>query len=319
MRIRLVFFLLFLTSLPLSAQGFREWTLDEALKDGRFSLYEGIYHDVNPDYATWRLSAPVKMDDSYLKITYCVDILKDTIPKIYGKDRIVSLIGRRYYHSYGMYFYYQSMSNTRAVNYGDSVDNSTYSRPEGFNVLINWFVYRDLRNKTIINRHALPHIKHFAIEYTEKQPEFEWQLSDSSKTILGYECQKAITNYRGREWIIWFTPEIPINCGFWKFSGLPGLILEAYDTGFFYHFTAEGIENTSNPINLYNVPNTIKKLSRVNFRKMEKEVFAAPLYYDSIHKNGYQIGDFIGGDISYAYTIFTADRYLVPYYPMELE
>lgn len=312
-------FLLLIASIPLSAQGFREWTLDEALKDGRFSIYEGIYHDVNPDYSTWVLSKPIKLDDTYLKITYCAEIIKDTIPLLYGKDRVVTLIGHSYYHSYGMYFYNQSIGNTRALKHGDDIDNSDYHRPDEFNVLINWFVYNNLKEKTITNRHALPHIKHFAIEYTEKQPHFKWSISDTLKVILGYECQKATTSFKGRDWVVWFAPEIPVNCGFWKFSGLPGLIMEVYDAEGFYHFSAEGLEKDYTGIYIYNSPNTIKKLSRNNFRKMEREVFAAPLYYDSIHKNGYQIGDFIGGDISYAYTIFTADRYLVPYFPMELE
>ncbi|WP_304038501.1 GLPGLI family protein [Mesonia mobilis] len=55
---------------------------------------------------------------------------------------------------------------------------------------------------------------------------FKWKLIDDCKTILGYECFKAETPFRGRVYEVWYTPEIPIQNGPYKFHGLPGLILE---------------------------------------------------------------------------------------------
>ena len=57
-----------------------------------------------------------------------------------------------------------------------------------------------------------------------------WNLTDSSTNILGYECFLAETDFRGRKWLAWFTPEIPISDGPWKLCGLPGLILKAQDS-----------------------------------------------------------------------------------------
>lgn len=58
----------------------------------------------------------------------------------------------------------------------------------------------------------------------------EWTITDETKTIAGFPCVKATTNFRGREWIAWFTSEIPLSFGPWKLNGLPGLILETYDS-----------------------------------------------------------------------------------------
>lgn len=80
--------------------------------------------------------------------------------------------------------------------------------------------------------------------YEEDWEKPEWEITDETKDILGYECFKAITEYRGRKWIAWFTPEIPLQEGPWKLCGLPGLILEANDSGDYYHFTANGLKQT---------------------------------------------------------------------------
>lgn len=69
-----------------------------------------------------------------------------------------------------------------------------------------------------------------------------WQITDSTKTILDYTCQMAVSDFRGRRWIAWFAQDIPISDGPWKFSGLPGLIMEVNDSQKHFHFTLVGIE-----------------------------------------------------------------------------
>ena len=63
----------------------------------------------------------------------------------------------------------------------------------------------------------------------EQIPKIEWVLHKEMKQISGYTCQKATTRFRGRNYTVWFTTEIPSFFGPWKLSGLPGLILEYYD------------------------------------------------------------------------------------------
>lgn len=64
--------------------------------------------------------------------------------------------------------------------------------------------------------------------YDEPIYEMEWTImEDSIKNILGFECIKAQTDYHGRTWKVWFSPEIPVHDGPWKLHGLPGLILNA--------------------------------------------------------------------------------------------
>ncbi|MDR2084661.1 MAG: GLPGLI family protein [Bacteroidales bacterium] len=80
--------------------------------------------------------------------------------------------------------------------------------------------------------------------YLDDYCKFNWNISSDLKEILGYQCQKATSNFRGRIWEAWFTNEIPISDGPWNFCGLPGLILAISDSEQHYSFTCIGIENT---------------------------------------------------------------------------
>lgn len=85
--------------------------------------------------------------------------------------------------------------------------------------------------------------------YDEPFSELNWTMAeDSIKTILDYECVMATADYHGRKWTVWFTPEIPIQDGPWKFCGLPGLVMEASEPSGQHCFTANGIETSSQPI-----------------------------------------------------------------------
>ncbi len=58
---------------------------------------------------------------------------------------------------------------------------------------------------------------------------FKWKISKDTLTIDTYKCNKATTNFAGRNYIAWFSREIPISNGPYKFTGLPGLIIKIYD------------------------------------------------------------------------------------------
>jgi GLPGLI family protein len=64
----------------------------------------------------------------------------------------------------------------------------------------------------------------------EPIPIMHWNILTDNKKLGNYSCQKATTTFRGRDYEAWFTTEIPVSDGPWKFHGLPGLILEVYDS-----------------------------------------------------------------------------------------
>lgn len=63
-----------------------------------------------------------------------------------------------------------------------------------------------------------------------------WKLITESKVINTINCKKAEVTFKGRNWIAWYSPEIPLPYGPYKFSGLPGLIVKVTDDKGDYDF-----------------------------------------------------------------------------------
>lgn len=103
-----------------------------------------------------------------------------------------------------------------------------------------------------------------------------WNLSDSSKIINGYKCKKASCSYRGRTYTAWYSPDVPLNAGPYIFNGLPGLIFSINDTNNEFSFNLIGLQQLKIPIPM-TIPNrNIVPTSRLNFRKIEKNLAENP-------------------------------------------
>ncbi|MCX8531046.1 GLPGLI family protein [Chryseobacterium luquanense] len=104
------------------------------------------------------------------------------------------------------------------------------------------------------------HIKDSGVKFklTETKP-INWKILKETKTINNLKCQKATTDLYGRKWIAWFSPEITIQDGPYKFNNLPGLIVKIEDTEKNHSFELTEIKN-------------IKNLKLSNDYKDEKEI-----------------------------------------------
>jgi GLPGLI family protein len=80
---------------------------------------------------------------------------------------------------------------------------------------------------------------------------FNWELIDSTRKILGYNCLMAKTAFRGRNFTVFYTRDIPVADGPWKFNGLPGLILYAFsnDGSERYIFECVSVEKRDEDLN----------------------------------------------------------------------
>lgn len=77
---------------------------------------------------------------------------------------------------------------------------------------------------------------------TDALPAIDWKISGDTATFGGLHCQKATAHFKGRDYTAWFSPDLPLHIGPWKLNGLPGVIVEAYDTKKEVDFKFDGVE-----------------------------------------------------------------------------
>ena len=120
------------------------------------------------------------------------------------------------------------------------------------------------------------------MEYNELVPQIEWRITDKVDSIGDYRCIRAEGRFGGRDWIAWFTPEIPFAVGPWKLGGLPGLILRVEDASGDYRFEFDGISTETEPIVCYDWHPV--RMSKAKWQKIERRMYEHPMDYFS--KNG---------------------------------
>ena len=84
----------------------------------------------------------------------------------------------------------------------------------------------------------------FVTEYliAGQMPAINWKISGDTATFGGLHCQKATCHFKGRDYIAWFCPDLPLHTGPWELNGLPGVIVDAHDTKNEVIFQFDGVE-----------------------------------------------------------------------------
>jgi GLPGLI family protein len=154
--------------------------------------------------------------------------------------------------------------------------------------------YQNYQQKGVVTCRIL--ICRVDYEYTEPLGDFHWKIADSSSSIkvLGYGCQVATGNFRGRNYKVYFTEEIPVTCGPWKFNGLPGLILRVEELSGLFKWEAVGISQKPGDIYIHDpkaFPSkksllVVKKVSRKQVMSMQKLEWEDPMGLMKMHEPG---------------------------------
>jgi GLPGLI family protein len=102
-------------------------------------------------------------------------------------------------------------------------------------------------------------------------PKIDWKLLPETKEIGGYVCQKATGRLFGRDYIVWFTLDLPYSFGPWLLSGLPGLILEASDSKNEVRFSFKSFEKVQPG---ESTATYLNRLISINERNLERAISA---------------------------------------------
>jgi len=160
--------------------------------------------------------------------------------------------------------------------------------------------------------------------YEEKLRNQIWTIGRDKKWKNGYMCQKATTTYLGRKYTAWFTPDIPFSNGPWKFGGLPGLILQVYDSKMQYYFDCIGIQQLKQkiPIVKYNDHYSKTKRKLLNNIIRNLHIHFVQTIQSMLAPNSSIMFDYSGYDEPITISNSTNSNLLnisFPYNPIELE
>src|SRR5690606_30739611 len=161
--------------------------------------------------------------------------------------------------------YLDKISSTKRV-----IDKDEYNDDNNTEIIVSYFSERsDLyflknNNEVLFTYNLLKN--NYLVE--DKLPKIEWELSSEKREIENLICYKATTTFRGRNWTAWYSPDIPINYGPWKFYGLPGLIIELKeDTNRFAFALTDYVLKSKDTTPTVKLPNsrkvTMKKMAEI--------------------------------------------------------
>lgn len=238
--------------------------------------------------AFWASSQEV-LDTAYLKCQYKFSYLKDTLEHLKGEDDLLILqIGRK---SSKCYSYYTELCDSlERTAGGHEVWKAMFAKAlEGLRQNKD----RDLFHRNVLSRRTTARIyknypqgemtitesivtDYFIIK--EKLEPQRWIMEDSAKVILGYNCQKAVCDFRGRHYTAWFAPDIPDDNGPWKFFGLPGLIMEVYDQKRQYEYLIIGLQKVQNDPIVFDEPTNGMKYKEIT----RKQFLRASIHHSKI-------------------------------------
>lgn len=188
----------------------------------------------------------------------------------------------------GMSYYYNAQTY-----FVDSLENDPNGKAalklaweDAYNEMVNGGrnSYDIMKEKGLVQRASAKYLKNFNsgvidvwdsnmgddYNYKVDISDLSWEIGDSIKNVLGYECNLATADYHGRKWKAWFSIDIPMQDGPWQLCGLPGLILDAETEDGKYGFTATGIQKCNEPLkDLYINEDKVFKTNRKAFLKMK--------------------------------------------------
>ena len=217
------------------------------------------------------------IDRAHMKCLYRYVYTFDTLKNELRDDLLILQIGKEVSKCYS-YYTFQSDSLQRTPD-GAKVWSELFRRAtekDGIygdfpHVRMSTYVYKNYPTgqMTITDR-----ISSQGYRYADSLHAQTWIMGDSTRQVLGYTCQQATADFRGRHWTAWFATDIPVSDGPWKLGGLPGLILEVYDEGQQHVFTAVGLERVKDEPIIFNQKDghnrRFEPTNRLDFLRMER-------------------------------------------------
>ncbi|SFJ06338.1 GLPGLI family protein [Myroides guanonis] len=140
----------------------------------------------------------------------------------------------------------------------------------------NWMIQKEQQSVYYYNRVGSTFLKTKEILNT-----ITWNITEELSNYEGMQVQKATGDYKGRSWTVWFTKEIPLLEGPYKFKNLPGFVVKAASADGDYLFEFNKSEKAQTVLKYHNYENAaeindveLKKLRKLVANKSKRQIYA---------------------------------------------
>ncbi|KMQ67221.1 hypothetical protein ACM39_14965 [Chryseobacterium sp. FH2] len=117
--------------------------------------------------------------------------------------------------------------------------------------------------------------------FTFEEPLLKWEILNETKEIKGYKCRlaKTITD-TGQTFFAWFTSDISIPEGPFRFKGLSGVVLEVYNKNRTIEIYATDVKKSEDIIEPLKYYNEVKAKTKAQFLEARKNFQENPSMYN---------------------------------------
>lgn len=117
--------------------------------------------------------------------------------------------------------------------------------------------------------------------FTYEEPKLQWEILKDTKDIKGFKTLLAkTTTDTGDIYFAWFTNDITIPDGPFRFKGLSGLVLEVYNKNKTIEIYATDIKKSDELIEPLNYGNDVKTKSKQQFLEARTNYMENPSMYN---------------------------------------
>ena len=201
------------------------------------------------------------VDSTRIEVRYVLQFKHHAAQAQPYEDIRVLQIGRQTVKEYSDIVYHYDSLATENFRKGLPTQSNTH-------VTHPYELFTYPRTRTLQVKHRLL-LNAGVLCYEAPYPAPVWQFSaEAPVEVAGYTCGRATTRWGGRTYVAWYTTDIPLPYGPYKFHGLPGLVLRVEEAGGMYRWEAFSIRQCDAPICLY----TYEREQRCSQQEADKTV-----------------------------------------------
>ena len=189
----------------------------------------------------------------------------------YSEDIRKVQIGKKYAKDFSfVVFYYDSIATERMKKglQSQNIPSQTYPCE----------ITTDINTHSISEKYRLM-LNAGVLCYNSSVKPYEWQYSDADTlTIAGHLCYKANTFFAGRHYRAWYTIDVPVPYGPYKFYGLPGILMKIEEENGLFVWELNKVEFVKKPIYVYKYENE-QECTESKAKQIIRKMMTSPISF----------------------------------------